>query len=234
MAGPVHSRTNQLADSATGEARWNGLSPLGRQWVAEMNRLGIDHRRQPQLGRGLRPDARAVARADRRSPIPGRRRSSTIAATSTTSGCGGWPAAGGRDVHELDLPRRSTTVSPERDAHRRAAASAGPSSNAAERRQLLADTAALNAPAALHHRRFRPLHARAAARDRGDGGRPCRARRRLGRRRRRDRHGGRRRCCRGSPPGCAAKAIARRDIAKIMGGNLLRVLRQVQEGAARR
>jgi len=41
MAGPVHSRTNQLADSATGEARWNGLSPLGREWVAEMNRLGI-------------------------------------------------------------------------------------------------------------------------------------------------------------------------------------------------
>lgn len=41
MAGPVHSRTNQLADSTTAEARWNGLSPLGRQWVAEMNRLGI-------------------------------------------------------------------------------------------------------------------------------------------------------------------------------------------------
>jgi membrane dipeptidase len=41
MAGPVHSRTNQLADSATGEARWHGLSPLGRQWVAEMNRLGM-------------------------------------------------------------------------------------------------------------------------------------------------------------------------------------------------
>lgn len=41
MAGPVHSRTNQLADSATGEARWKGLSPLGKQWVAEMNRLGI-------------------------------------------------------------------------------------------------------------------------------------------------------------------------------------------------
>ena len=41
MAGPVHSRTNQLADSTTGEATWNGLSPLGRQWVAEMNRLGI-------------------------------------------------------------------------------------------------------------------------------------------------------------------------------------------------
>ena len=41
MAGPVHSATNQLADSTTGEARWNGLSPLGRQWVAAMNRLGM-------------------------------------------------------------------------------------------------------------------------------------------------------------------------------------------------
>ncbi len=41
MAGPVHSRTNQFADSATGEARWRGLSPLGRRWVAEMNRLGM-------------------------------------------------------------------------------------------------------------------------------------------------------------------------------------------------
>ena len=41
MAGPVHSRTNQFADSATGEARWKGLSPLGKQWVADMNRLGI-------------------------------------------------------------------------------------------------------------------------------------------------------------------------------------------------
>jgi membrane dipeptidase len=41
MAGPVHSRDNQLADSTTGEGRWNGLSPLGRQWVAEMNRLGM-------------------------------------------------------------------------------------------------------------------------------------------------------------------------------------------------
>jgi membrane dipeptidase len=41
LAGPVHSRDNQLADSATGQNRWHGLSPLGRQWVAEMNRLGI-------------------------------------------------------------------------------------------------------------------------------------------------------------------------------------------------
>ena len=41
MAGPVHSRDNQFADSTTGESRWNGLSPLGRRWVEEMNRLGM-------------------------------------------------------------------------------------------------------------------------------------------------------------------------------------------------
>ncbi|HMN54231.1 MAG TPA: dipeptidase [Sphingopyxis sp.] len=41
LAGPVHGANNQLADSATDKPRWNGLSPLGKQWVAEMNRLGI-------------------------------------------------------------------------------------------------------------------------------------------------------------------------------------------------
>jgi membrane dipeptidase len=41
LAGPVHGKNNQFADSATDKPRWNGLSPLGRQWVAEMNRLGI-------------------------------------------------------------------------------------------------------------------------------------------------------------------------------------------------
>ena len=41
MAGPVHSSNNQLADSSTDSPRWNGLSPLGRRWVAEMNRLGM-------------------------------------------------------------------------------------------------------------------------------------------------------------------------------------------------
>lgn len=41
MAGPVHSKNNQFADSATDKPRWNGLSPLGREWVAEMNRLGM-------------------------------------------------------------------------------------------------------------------------------------------------------------------------------------------------
>lgn len=41
MAGPVHSKANQFADSATDAPKWNGLSPLGRKWVAEMNRLGL-------------------------------------------------------------------------------------------------------------------------------------------------------------------------------------------------
>ena len=41
LAGPVHTLNNQFADSATDVPRWNGLSPLGRRWVAEMNRLGM-------------------------------------------------------------------------------------------------------------------------------------------------------------------------------------------------
>ena len=41
LAGPVHSVTNQFADSSGDDGKWGGLSPLGRQWVAEMNRLGI-------------------------------------------------------------------------------------------------------------------------------------------------------------------------------------------------
>ncbi|MGK6319281.1 dipeptidase [Sphingomonas sp. DT-204] len=41
LAGPVHGKNNQFADSATDTPRWGGLSPLGRRWVAEMNRLGM-------------------------------------------------------------------------------------------------------------------------------------------------------------------------------------------------
>ena len=40
----THNGHNQLADSQTGERdgwKWNGLSPLGKQVVAELNRLGI-------------------------------------------------------------------------------------------------------------------------------------------------------------------------------------------------
>ena len=41
IAGFAHFRTNQFADSSTDEARWDGLSPLGVQLLAEMNRLGV-------------------------------------------------------------------------------------------------------------------------------------------------------------------------------------------------
>jgi len=41
LAGPVHSVTNQFADSSGDDGKWGGLSPLGREWVKEMNRLGM-------------------------------------------------------------------------------------------------------------------------------------------------------------------------------------------------
>jgi membrane dipeptidase len=41
LVGVVHSLNNQFADSSTDKPRWNGLSPLGRDWVTEMNRLGM-------------------------------------------------------------------------------------------------------------------------------------------------------------------------------------------------
>jgi membrane dipeptidase len=41
LVGVVHTENNQFADSATDKPRWNGLSPLGRAWVKEVNRLGM-------------------------------------------------------------------------------------------------------------------------------------------------------------------------------------------------
>jgi membrane dipeptidase len=41
MASPVHNGSNQFSDSARGDPIHRGLSPLGRQWVSEMNRLGM-------------------------------------------------------------------------------------------------------------------------------------------------------------------------------------------------
>jgi membrane dipeptidase len=41
LIGPVHFKDNDLADSATDAPEWHGLSPLGRQFVAEANRLGL-------------------------------------------------------------------------------------------------------------------------------------------------------------------------------------------------
>lgn len=41
MVGPVHFATNDWADSSTDKAEWGGPSPLGKQLVAEANRLGM-------------------------------------------------------------------------------------------------------------------------------------------------------------------------------------------------
>jgi membrane dipeptidase len=41
MMSPVHFKNDDLADSATDKPEWNGLSPKGRMFVAEANRLGI-------------------------------------------------------------------------------------------------------------------------------------------------------------------------------------------------
>ena len=41
MAGPVHFKNNQFADSSTDKLIWHGFSPLGLRWLAEANRLGI-------------------------------------------------------------------------------------------------------------------------------------------------------------------------------------------------
>jgi membrane dipeptidase len=42
MAGPVHFKDNQLGDSATDDRRtWKGLSPMGHDFVALCNELGI-------------------------------------------------------------------------------------------------------------------------------------------------------------------------------------------------
>ena len=41
LAGPVHFLNNQLGDSATDIKKWGGLSPMGKEFVALANDLGI-------------------------------------------------------------------------------------------------------------------------------------------------------------------------------------------------
>ncbi|WP_395630081.1 dipeptidase [Aquidulcibacter sp.] len=41
LVGPVHFANNDWADSSTDKSEWGGLSPLGKELVAEANRLGM-------------------------------------------------------------------------------------------------------------------------------------------------------------------------------------------------
>jgi membrane dipeptidase len=41
MIGPVHFANNDFADSSTDKVEWGGLSPIGKEFVAEANRLGM-------------------------------------------------------------------------------------------------------------------------------------------------------------------------------------------------
>jgi membrane dipeptidase len=230
MAGPVHSRTNQLADSTTGEARWNGLSPLGRQWVAEMNRLGIvidaSHSSDAAFDQMLEASRvpivlshsgpRALFAHPRNIDDARMRRLAR--------------AGGVLFMNSIFLAQHDN--SDERDAinqrHENWARL-----DAAQRRRLLADRAALDArrpytPADFDLYMRALLHAVAVmgadhvglgADWDGGGGvigmDDAAALPRISARLRRE-------------------GLSEADIAKIMGGNLLRVLRQVQGAAARR
>jgi membrane dipeptidase len=230
MAGPVHSRTNQLADSATGEARWNGFSPLGRQWVAEMNRLGIvidgSHSSDATFDQMLEL-SRVPIVLSHSGPkaIFSHPRNIDDARMRRLARAGGVMF-----MNSIFLVQHDN--SPERDAldQRR---ERWAEMNEAERRQLLADTAALNrqrpyttADFDLFMRAL--LHAVAVmgadhvglgADWDGGGGvigmEDVTLLPRITARLRRE-------------------GYNERDIAKIMGGNALRVIRQVQEGAGRR
>jgi membrane dipeptidase len=227
MAGPVHSRSNQLADSATGEARWNGLSPLGRQWVSEMNRLGIvidvSHSSDAAFDQMVAL-SRVPIVASHSGPkaIFDHRRNLDDARMRRLAQAGGVMF-----MNSIFLVQHDN--SPERDAindrHERWA-----ELDAAGRRQLLADTAALNAQrlyttadfdlymrALLHAIRVMGIdHVGLGADWDGGGGvigmEDITLLPRITARLRREGYGN-------------------SDIAKIMGGNLLRVLRQVQAGA---
>jgi membrane dipeptidase len=229
MAGPVHSRTNQLADSATGEARWNGLSPLGRTWVAEMNRLGlvidVSHSSDAAFDQMVaRSRVPVVASHSGPKAIFGHPRNLDDARMRRLAGAGGIMF-----MNSIFLVQHD--ASPERSAIEDRQARWG-SLSAGERRQLLADKAALDARRPYTTADFdlfmrALLHAVAVmgadhvglgADWDGGGGvigmADVAALPRIGARLRRS-------------------GMSEADIAKIMGGNLLRLLRQVQAGAGR-
>src|SRR4051794_19911892 len=229
LAGPVHFRNNQLADSATDRPRWNGLSPLGRQWVAEMNRLGIlidaSHSSDAVFDQLL-----ALSRVPIIASHSGPRAIYNHPRNLDDTRMRRLAAAGGL------LMINSVYLAPADNSHEREAINDRhknwASLNDAQRAQLLRDEAALN--------RLRPAgtadfdlymrsmlhaiqvmgadHVGLGADWDGGGGvigmEDITALPRISARLRRE-------------------GLREADIAKIMGGNLLRVLRQAQAGAAR-
>ena len=229
MAGPVHSRTNQLADSATGEARWNGFSPLGRQWVAEMNRLGIiidgSHSSDATIDQMLEL-SRAPIVLSHHGPrdLYDHRRNTTDERMRRIARAGGVMFMNTLFLGTNDNSDARSAI--ERRQQRWA------NLTAAERRQLLADKAALDArtppttitfdmfmASLLHSVRVMGVdHIGLGADWDGGGGtigmEDITLLPRITARLRRE-------------------GMSDRDIAKIMGGNLVRVMRQVQAAAAR-
>ena len=230
MAGPVHSRTNQFADSATGEARWNGLSPLGRQWLAEMNRLGmvidVSHSSDTSFDQMLEL-SRVPVIASHSGPkaIFDHRRNLDDARMRRLARAGGVMFMNSIFLVAHDTSDARTAIE-ERQARWHLL-------TAEERRRLLADKAALDAQRPYTTADFdlfmRGLmhaiavmgvdHVGLGADWDGGGGvigmEDVAALPRITARLRRE-------------------GIRDEDIAKIMGGNLLRVLRQVEAGAQRR
>jgi membrane dipeptidase len=229
MAGPVHNKGNQFGDSAIGEVRWNGLSPLGREWVAEMNRLGMiidgshasDAAFDQMLALSKAPiilshsGPKAIFNHPRNIDDERMRRLAR--------------AGGVMFVNSVFLVQHDN--SEERDAIT-ARQEKWATLSAAERRRLLADKAALDAKrpyttadfelfmrSLLHSIRVMGAdHVGLGADWDGGGGvvgmEDVSALPKIGARLRKE-------------------GISEADIAKIMGGNLLRVLREVQRRAAK-
>jgi membrane dipeptidase len=230
MAGPVHSRNNQLADSTTDTPRWNGLSPLGRQWVAEMNRLGMlidgSHSSDAVFDQ-LIELSRVPIVLSHSGPraIYDHRRNLDDARMRRLARAGGVMFMNTIFLAPDDRsPERSAIGDRQENWH---------ALNPAERRRLLADKAALDAQRPFTTATFdmfmrSMLHAIAvmgvdhvglgADWDGGGGVQGMEDIRFLPRISERLR----------------LEGFSDRDIAKIMGGNLLRVMRQAQAFAARR
>jgi membrane dipeptidase len=230
LASPVHFKNNQFADSATDSPRWHGLSPLGRQWVAEMNRLGIlidvSHASDDVFDQAV-----ALSRVPIIASHTGSRaifdhpRNLDDARMRRLAAAGGVMFVNTVYLVPLDMsPERAAFDARHRD---------WPNLSEAERQRLLGDEAAYDAahpPVRADFELFMrsllhaiqvmgPDHVGIGADWDGGGGvtgmmditRLPRITARLRR-----------------------EGIADADIAKIMGGNLLRVLRQAQAAAERR